>query len=85
MSKNLNSEKKKKIPGNSNALPVKIQKIEKNESQSKKRVYSIIDDLYSMFDRCKLDPILETFKSNELLKEFYMKRIFELMKVRLVD
>jgi len=81
MSKNLKSENKKKNSTNSNAFPVKI---EKNESQSK-RVCSIIDDLYFMFDRCKLDPILETFKSNDLLKEFYMKRIFELMKVRLVD
>ena len=79
MSKDLKYDNKKKIPGNSNNFHAKSEKI---ESHSKKRVYSMIDELYSMFDRYKLDPILETFKSNELLKEFYMKRIFELMKVR---
>jgi hypothetical protein len=54
----------------------------KGDQESKKRIHSIIDGLYSLFDKTKLDPILETFKLYEMLKEFYMKRLFELMKVK---
>lgn len=54
----------------------------KSNPENKKRIHTVIDELYSMFDKTKLDPILDTFKSNEMLKEFYMKRIFELMKVK---
>lgn len=76
MSKVIKFEEKKKNFQNQSI-------ISKNDLENKKRTISIIEDLYSMFDRCKLDPILETFKSNEMLKEFYMKRIFELMKVKI--
>ena len=76
MSKVIKFEEKKKNFQNQSI-------ISKNDLENKKRTISIIEDLYNMFDRCKLDPILETFKSNEMLKEFYMKRIFELMKVKI--
>jgi bifunctional N-acetylglucosamine-1-phosphate-uridyltransferase/glucosamine-1-phosphate-acetyltransferase GlmU-like protein len=76
MSKVIKFEEKKKNFQNQSI-------ISKNDLENKKRTISIIEDLYNMFDRSKLDPILETFKSNEMLKEFYMKRIFELMKVKI--
>jgi hypothetical protein len=69
-------EKKKNVQIPTNSL--------NNNSENKKRALSILDDIYTMLDRCKLDPILETFKSNEILKEFYLKRIFELMKVKII-
>lgn len=46
------------------------------------RSNSIIEIFNSMTDKLNLDPILETFKSNEILKEFYMKRIFEVINVK---
>ena len=76
MSKVIKFEEKKKNFQNQSI-------ISKNDLENQNRTISIIEDLYNMFDTCKLDPILETFKSNEMLKEFYMKRIFELMKVKI--
>jgi hypothetical protein len=49
-----------------------------------KRSNSIIEIFNSMTDKLNLDPILETFKSNEILKEFYMKRIFEVINVKFI-
>jgi Cdc6-like AAA superfamily ATPase len=49
--------------------------------ENKKRVIIILDEFTQLIDRTKFDPILEIFKSNEMLKEFYIKRIFELIKV----
>lgn len=46
------------------------------------RCNSIIEIFNCMTDKLNLDPILETFKSNEILKEFYMKRIFEVINVK---
>lgn len=43
------------------------------------RPQSILSALYSLFDKTKLDPILKSFKSSEMLHEFYTKRIFELI------
>jgi len=76
MSKAIKFEEKKKNLQNQSITS-------KNDLENKKRTTSIIEGLYNMFDRSKLDPILETFKSNEMLKEFYMKRIYELMKVKI--
>ena len=39
----------------------------------------ILSTLYSTFDKTRLDPILTTFKSNELLYDFYHTRIFEII------
>ncbi len=58
----------------SNKSPVK--------QEIKKRANLIVAEINSMTDKLKLDPILETFKSNEILKEFYMKRIFEVLNVK---
>ena len=43
------------------------------------RSESILNEIYNTFDKSRLDPILSTFKSNEMLYEFYHKRIFELI------
>ncbi len=58
----------------SNKSPVK--------QEIKKRVNLIVAEINSMTDKLNLDTILETFKSNEILKEFYMKRIFEVLNVK---
>ena len=47
------------------------------------RCESILSEIYNTFDKSKLDPILLTFKSSEMLHEFYHKRIFELITASL--
>lgn len=44
------------------------------------RAQSILSSIYSFFDQAKLDPILQSLKSSEILHEFYSKRIFELIE-----
>ena len=43
------------------------------------RSEQILSTLYSTFDKVRLDPILTSFKSNELLYDYYHKRIFEII------
>ena len=43
------------------------------------RSEEILNVLYSTFDKTRLDPILVSFKSNEMLYDFYHKRIFEII------
>jgi hypothetical protein len=55
---------------------------EKKIKKEQKRSFIILDLLYENIDKARLDPILDVFKNNELLKEFYMKRILEIIKVK---
>ncbi len=34
----------------------------------------------NLINKINLDPILQTFKSNKMLKEFYMERIYEILR-----
>lgn len=58
----------------------KSSKNKKLLSTSTKRACIILNEIYQLIDKTKLNPILETFKNNEMLKEFYMKRVFEILK-----
>ena len=50
-----------------------------NNKENEKRSCELLSLLYKEIDKTKFDPILQTFQSNEMLKEFYMKRIFEIL------
>lgn len=43
------------------------------------RNLAMINNLYELIDKTKFDPILDVFKSNEMLQEFYMNRIIEII------
>lgn len=45
------------------------------------RASLLLNEFNSLLNKVNLDPVLDTFKSNEMLHEFYMKRIFEIIKV----
>ena len=49
------------------------------------RSEEILSCLYSSFDKARLDPILLSFKSSELLYDFYHKRIFEMISETLAN
>jgi hypothetical protein len=55
-----------------------------NKKEFQKRATIILEEFNLLINKIKFDPILETFKSNEILQEFYMKRIFEIIKVKLI-
>jgi hypothetical protein len=52
-----------------------------NKNECEKRANNILDEFNLMIEKTRLDPILETFKSNEKLQEFYMQRVFEIITV----
>lgn len=49
------------------------------EEESRLRIWHLLQNFYNFIEESKLDPILETFKSNEILKEFFIQRILELI------
>jgi hypothetical protein len=54
----------------------------KNTEKSKiKRINIISEEINKVIKSSDLDPILITFKNNEVLKEFYLKRFFEIIQV----
>jgi hypothetical protein len=78
------------------SIPKKVNNIEKfkapknttmNTSLTKlkptinKRKCLIYDEINDILNNLHLDPILETFKHNEILKEFFLKRIMEILTV----
>lgn len=81
-----NDKPTNKVRNNENLKSKKVLTQNENntnviKTEINKRRCVILDGLYSLIDKTKFDPILETFKNNELLKEFYMKRIFEIFEV----
>jgi len=61
---------------------VKKNSINLNRSESediKSRIWSILQTLYSLIEETKLDPIINTFKNNEILQKFFIQRIYELI------
>jgi hypothetical protein len=49
-----------------------------NVSKRKSAIYEALNDI---LNNLHLDPILETFRTNEPLKEFFLKRVLELIAV----
>jgi hypothetical protein len=81
---------------NSVSLPKKIKKSEElkkegaNKSNKLKpklntRKCLIYNELNNILDNIHLDPILETFRNNDILKEFFIKRLHELIAVILFN
>ena len=56
---------------------------ENNENNNKIFIENIIQQINSSFNQINIDPILITFKSNEILHDFYHKRILEIKKENL--
>ena len=49
------------------------------EEEFKNRIWNLLQSIYKLVDESRFDPILETFKNNEILHEFFMQRILELI------
>jgi len=47
--------------------------------ESRLRIWHLLQNFYNFIEESKIDPILDTFKSNEILKEFFVQRILELI------
>jgi len=61
-------------------LEKKFKRLTQEEEQENRlRIWHLLQNIYKTFEESKLDPILETFKNNEILQEFFVQRIFELI------
>jgi hypothetical protein len=49
-----------------------------------KRTNIILEEINKVITLTDLDPILIAFKNNEILKEFFMKRFFEIIQVKFI-
>lgn len=49
------------------------------EEESRLRIWQLLQNFYSFIEESKMDPILDTFKNNEILQEFFVQRILELI------
>ena len=54
-----------------------------NNNNNKIFIDNIIQQINSSFNQINIDPILITFKSNEILHQFYHKRILEIIEENL--
>jgi hypothetical protein len=57
-------------------MSINTEKLKKNN-----RINIIKEEVEKLVKATELDPILITFKSNDMLKEFFMKRFFEILQV----
>jgi hypothetical protein len=49
------------------------------EEDSRLRILHLLQNFYNFLEESKMDPILDTFKNNDILKEFFVQRILELI------
>jgi hypothetical protein len=68
---------------NKKAPPTNVEKNIKIKKENEKRTCELITSIYNVLDKSKFDPILQCFQNNEMLREFYMKRIFEVLSERI--
>jgi hypothetical protein len=73
--KRINKQEELKRPVN-NLKNIKI--VKPNVGKRKTAIYEELNDI---LNNLHLDPILETFRTNEMLKEFFLKKILELVSV----
>lgn len=52
---------------------------EAEEEEFRVRIWHLLQNIYKFIDESRLDPILETFRENEILQEFFVQRILELI------
>ena len=72
MSNIYNNNENNNIYNNSLPLPKKSEELPEEAKE-------ILNCIYTVFEKEKLDPILTVFKSDPMLYQFYHKRIFEII------
>lgn len=79
--KNINLKKFQIMQNKAKSVKKSSTIFPKQENPEAQRIYRIVDGVCKSLDKARLDPVLDVFKGNEMLKEFYMKRILEVIKV----